>query len=283
MFSKHLLSLAAAALVIPAAFAQTSQTSQAKLPDATQVSHSSETKTLPIWVGPMRRAPNGRVRDGAVDSTNWSGYAVTGTGFTVAKGSWIVPTGTCSKSPNSLAFFWVGIDGYSSSTVEQAGTATLCNKTTVSYWAWYEFYPASSVEITSLPVKPGDKISSQITYKNSEFTLEITDETTGKSFSITQAVSGAERNSAEWIAEAPTVDTGIVNLSDFTKVEFGDDYTDIKGTNSAEDSTVNGDINAFGANVEKITQIDFLNYVEATPSALSTDGTSFTSTWDEYN
>ena len=126
-------------------------------------------------------------------------------------------------------------------------------------------------------------MSAQISYKNSEFTIEITDETTGKSFSITKAVSGADRSSAEWIAEAPTVVTGIVNLADFTKVSFGDDYTGITGTNDATDSAHSGPISAFGSSVLKVTQIDWLNYTEATPSALSSDGTSFTSTWVESN
>ena len=30
--------------------------------------------------------------DGTVESLNWSGYAVTGSSFTVAKGSWVVPS-----------------------------------------------------------------------------------------------------------------------------------------------------------------------------------------------
>ena len=34
------------------------------------------------------------------DSTNWSGYAVTGSSFTSAKASWTVPSVNCSKTPN---------------------------------------------------------------------------------------------------------------------------------------------------------------------------------------
>jgi hypothetical protein len=286
---KHFSILAAAALAIPTVFAQTSSSN---LPDANSPSHSPEISAEavqdasalpPIWHGPALHAPGGRVSDGTANSYNWDGYVVTGTDFTSAKASWIVPASTCSKSPNAYASIWVGIDGWSDGTVEQTGTINFCNRTTASYYAWYEFYPAATVVISTVPVKPGDKMSAQISYKGSDFTLEITDETTGKTFSITKAVSGADRSSAEWIAEAPTVVTGIANLADFTKVEFGDDYTDIKGTNAATDTAHTGAISAFGTSVLKVTQIDFLGYTESVPSALTTDGTSFTSTWVEYN
>jgi Peptidase A4 family len=276
--------LVVVALAMTAVFAQTSP----KLTNAASVSNPPEsssemTAKPPFWGGPALHAPGGRVSDGTANSYNWDGYVVTGTDFTSAKGSWIVPTGTCTKSPNAYASIWLGIDGWSDGTVEQTGTIVFCNKTTASYYAWYEFYPAATVVISTVPVKPGDKMSAQISYKNSEFTLEISDETTGKAFSVTKAVSGADRTSAEWIAEAPSVVTGITNLADFTKVEFGDDYTDIKGTNDATDSTHTGPISAFGTSVLKVTQVDFLDYTESAPSALSTDGTSFTSTWVEYN
>jgi hypothetical protein len=288
-FSKHFSVIAILVLAVPSMFAQgaSSKSPEVKLAAGlpeNPVAASQEKGSLPpIWFGPALHAPGGRVSDGTANSYNWAGYTVTGTDFTMAKGSWIVPTATCSKSPNSFASIWVGIDGWTSTTVEQAGTIAFCNKTTVSYYAWYEFYPAGTVEITTVPVKPGDKITSEISYKGSDFTIQITDETTGKTFSITQAVSGAARSSAEWITEAPGVVTGITNLADFTKVEFGDDYTDIKGTNEATDSAHSGAISAFGTSVLKVTEVDFLGYTEDTPSPLSTDGTSFATTWVEYN
>jgi hypothetical protein len=275
-------------LAFPPAFAQVSV---ANLPNAAPMGNSEASQeTFPDSVtmpphrfGPALHAPGGRVTAGTANSYNWDGYVVTGTDFTSAKGSWIVPASTCSKSPNAYASIWLGIDGWSDGTVEQTGTTNFCNKTTASYYTWYEFYPAATVVISTIPVKPGDKMSAEITYKNSEFTLEITDETTGKTFSVTKAVSGADRSSAEWITEAPSVVTGITNLADFTKVEFGDDYTGIAGTNEATDSAHSGTIKAFGTSIVKVTQIDFLNYTESAPSGVSSDGTSFTSTWIEYN
>src|SRR5579862_8077912 len=48
-------------------------------------------------------------------STNWSGYAATTGRYTSVTASWTQPTGTCSTG-NQYAAFWVGLDGYSSST-----------------------------------------------------------------------------------------------------------------------------------------------------------------------
>jgi Peptidase A4 family len=231
-----------------------------------------------LHVGPMRRAQGVPATAGTDESYNWSGYAVTGTDFTEAKGSWTVPTITCTKSPNAWAVFWVGIDGYSNSTVEQTGTGVWCDRSTPVYFAWYEFYPAASITISTITITPGDKISASITYTGSKFTAKIEDVTTAKTFSISKAVSGAQRASAEWIAEAPETVTGIVNLADFTKANFG-----VAGPNSATDSTVTGVINDFGSNVEAITQVDDTNFKEANPSVLGTNGSSFSSIWIEYN
>jgi len=221
--------------------------------------------------------------DGTVESTNWSGYAVTGSSFTVAKGSWTVPAVNCSKTPNTYAAFWVGIDGYNSDSVEQTGTLAECVGTSATYYAWYEFYPNPSYEITSVPVSPGNQISASVTYSGSEFTTTITNETTGKSYSKTARVRGAARSSAEWIAEAPccTNSGGILPLADFGTADFGEDYTDVSGTNEATDSSTSGVISAFGSDVQDIIMINgSTDADEAVPSGLSSDGTSFTVAWD---
>jgi hypothetical protein len=218
------------------------------------------------------------------DSTNWSGYAVEGSSFTKALGSWTVPTVNCSKTPNTYSSFWVGIDGWTSTTVEQTGTDSDCDGSTPSYYAWYEFYPAASILISSVPVSPGNHISASVTYTSgTSFTITLTNESTGKSYSKTGSVSGAKRTSAEWIAEAPccTRRGGILPLADFGTVDLGEDYTGVSSTNDATDSTVSGAIGAFGSNVfESIMINGSTGADEAVPSGLSSDGTSFTVTWD---
>jgi hypothetical protein len=252
---------------------------------ATNPAPSTE-KIAPRQHAPRKVYPNvpPRVIDNVTvsDSTNWSGYAVTGSSFTKAEGSWTVPSVNCSKTPNTYSSFWVGIDGWTSSTVEQTGTDSDCNGSSPSYYAWYEFYPKGSVNISSVSVAPGDQMSASVTYSGSQFTITIKNETTGQSYSKSSKVNSAKRTSAEWIAEAPccTRGGGILPLSDFGTVDFGQDYTGISDTNDATDSTVSGSINSFGAAVNESIMVSTKGVDEAVPSSLSSDGSSFTVTWD---
>jgi hypothetical protein len=93
------------------------------------------------WHGPAKDLVDHR--DGTATSSNWSGYLLTGSGFTRAEGSWTVPAVTCtSGAKDQYSLFWVGLDGYvGSSTIEQTGTASNCSGTTPQYYAWYQFFP----------------------------------------------------------------------------------------------------------------------------------------------
>src|SRR5215469_7974977 len=62
-----------------------------------------------------------RIRsDGTASSTNWSGYAVTGSNgaYSDVQGSWVEPSATCGRRQTAYSSFWVGLDGYSSNSVE---------------------------------------------------------------------------------------------------------------------------------------------------------------------
>jgi hypothetical protein len=261
-------------------------------PAMAQESTGSDSPSTTETVSPRQHAPRrvaGLRPDRVVgnvtisDSTNWSGYAVTGSGFTSAKGSWTVPSVNCAKTPNTYASFWVGIDGWTSSTVEQTGTDSDCNGSSPSYYAWYEFYPKGSVNISSVTVAPGDQMSAAVTYSGSEFTITITNQTTGKTYSKSSRVNSAKRTSAEWIAEAPccTRGGGILPLADFGTVYLGADYTGISGNNDATDSSVSGPINNFGTAVnESIMTNGTTGADEAVPSSLTSDGSSFSVVWD---
>jgi Peptidase A4 family len=112
------------------------------------------------------------IRYGASSSLNWAGYAVTGAAGSVSdvKGSWIVPSVTCSPSQNAYSAFWTGIDGYSSSTVEQTGTDSDCQSGSATYYAWFEFYPNPSFLVSGFTVTPGDQISAEVSYSGGMFT-----------------------------------------------------------------------------------------------------------------
>jgi len=250
------------------------------LPAFAQVSSAPPSSDATEKIAPRQHRPiKDRVEHGNGTSTsnNWSGYAVLGSSFTSAKASWTVPRATCS-SGDQYAAFWVGLDGYTSTTVEQTGTDSDCVGRNPSYYAWYEFYPNPSFVIGSLTIKPGDQMSASVVYSGGQFTITIKDVTTGKSYTKSSTVSGAARSSAEWIAEAPSTFSGVLPLADFGTVLFGEDSTGIGGTNYATDSSTSGPIGSF-SNIEEITMESLRRAKEAVPSALSSDGTSFSVTW----
>ena len=242
---------------------------------------------LPILLSTLAAIPtasafNAKISQGSFTSTNWSGYAVTGAAGSVtdAKGSWKVPSivGTC-PSTNQFSSFWVGIDGFSSGTVEQTGTDSDCQNGVPTYYAWFEFFPHPLSIISSITVSPGDVISAEAHFNGRSFTVTITDTTTAQSFSTSAKVSRAQRSSAEWIAEAPSSSGGVLPLANFGTVSFGIDNTGVTSTNFATVNGVTGSIGSFGSSVQTITMVSNAGATKAQPSALSSDGTSFTVQW----
>ncbi len=158
-------------------------------------------------------------------STNWSGYAVTGANgaFTSVSASWTEPTANCSgnrRRTHQYSSFWAGLDGYNSNSVEQTGTDADCNGTTPSYYGWYEMYPAYPVNFSN-PVRPGDAMSASVTFSGTDtYTLVLKDSTQNWTRTITQNQAGLARSSAEVITEAPSSSSGVLPLADFGTVTY---------------------------------------------------------------
>jgi hypothetical protein len=177
-----------------------------------------------------------------VNSTNWSGYAAetnlsspAANAVTMVSGSWKVPTVT--GKTNAYSSVWVGMDGYSSSSVEQLGTEQDTSKTGATrYYAWWEMYPHPLVRISGMTISPGDSMSASVTYSGGAFTLRMTDNTTGQSFSTTQSAT-AQRSSAEWIVEAPSSISGVLPLANFGTATFAKAQATINGVSGAIDNT----------------------------------------------
>jgi hypothetical protein len=206
------------------------------------------------------------------ESSNWSGYADTNGTFTKVSASWTQPTGTCSRGDQYSAF-WVGIDGYSSDTVEQTGSEVDCIGRTAQYYAWYEMYPGPS-ENYSNTVEPGDHFNASVTYDGGEnFTLTISDTTQGWTESTEQSLGETpDLSSAEVITEAPccTDSGGILNLTDF-------------GTVSYTSATANGEaIGTSSLDPEQIYIADSEGRAEDSTSSL-TSGEDFSNTWIRDN
>ena len=150
----------------------------------------------------------------------WGGYADTGETYTSVSGSWTVPTLNCAATKNSSVSPWIGIDGWSSQTVEQIGFDQDCTKGVAGYFPWVEMYPANSIYFTET-VNAGDHITAAVSASGTSWTLTESDTTQG--WTKTYHKSGNDqKSSAEAILEdlgsniPPVADFGAVNFTNIT-------------------------------------------------------------------
>ena len=209
-------------------------------------------------------------------SYNWSGYAddnTTGKTYSKVSGKWAEPAITCGQE-DQIAVFWVGIDGWNSSTVEQGGTLAQCYQGTAHYYTWWEMYPTNNIQLKGSTVKPADKIAASVVKTGTSYVIKVTDSTTtGNTFSTTQTCAAGltcADASAEWIAEAPGGIRGEYPLPNFKTWSLT--------SASVTSGTTTGKISSFPD--DAITMIDSSQtYPLASPGALNATGNGFKVTW----
>jgi hypothetical protein len=209
-------------------------------------------------------------------STNWSGYAddnTSGNTYSKITGKWTEPAVTCT-STTAIAVFWVGIDGFSSSTVEQDGTLAECSGGSAFYFTWWEMFPSNNIQVVGSTVAPGDKIAASVVKTGTKYALKVTDSTnTANSFTTTQTCAAATcvDSSAEWIAEAPSGSAGLFPLPNFKTWRL---------TNATVKSGATlGKISSFPD--DEITMVNSSSQVKAQPGPLNATGNAFTVTWKQ--
>ena len=202
---------------------------------------------------PMKpyRNPDGsflRGLRGEATSANWSGYAVTtGAPYTSASATWQVPNvsydGGNTPYGGEYVFNWVGIGGYSDSTLIQLGNESVVSTAgATSFYVWYELYPAVSQPI-SQTVRPGDIITASLECTAAcspssvqTWQLTISDQTVGwtwtQSFQYQSSMA-----SAEWITEPP-YSNGILPLADYVQATY--DPVEANGANPNLSLSANG-------------------------------------------
>jgi hypothetical protein len=199
-------------------------------------------------------------------------------------GSWSDPSGMSGSGSDS--------GSGSSTSLEQTGTEADCNANgSPTYSAWYELVPSAPVKV-DMAVHPGDHITSKVTVDGGNVTIQLSDATTGGSFEKTLQVSDADVSSAEWIAEAPsTCSQGVsgctpLSLADFGTAQFsGATATTTDGhTGTISDSAwqtaavqLSPSASDQGFGDAQFTSLD--SSAGATPSSLSSDGSSFSVAW----
>ncbi len=203
-----------------------------------------------------------------VESNTWAGYANTGSDFTKVTGSWTEPDVTCpAGSSTAFVAFWVGLDGFSSDTVEQAGTLLECYDGVAYQYSWWEMYPTNDVQVVGESVAAGDSISDSVVRSGDSYTLKVTDSThTANSFTTTQTCSGCANSSAEWVLEGPSGGP----LADFGTWTLGDATATAGGTSGVICSTT----------CYEITMVDSEGHVMAQPTSLDGPASGFSVFWE---
>lgn len=214
-------------------------------------------------------SPRPRAQGNPNTSQNWSGYAASGGTYTAVSGTWTVPQFSPSSAAGADAA-WVGIGGTTSRDLIQAGTQqTVSGSGATHYEAWVEMLPQASHPVP-LTVNPGDSVTVSITQQGSpdQWLIALTNNTTGQTFQVNEQYTSS-MSSAEWIEEAPSALRGRqIPLDDFGTIAFSD------GSAVKDGQTVS----IAGAGAQAITMVGRGGQTLATPSALGSDGSSFSVT-----
>lgn len=164
-------------------------------------------------------------------SSNWSGAAVFAPAnkpYRFVGGQWTVPSPNAPADGSYYASEWVGIDGWNSSDVLQAGTETQITKiwfiTATQVYTWWEWFPAGEVKISNLPVSPGDVMYCLICADSTTHaTVSFSNQSTGVGTRFDIAApsrTALTGNVAEWIVERPTVNGSVASLTDYAACYF---------------------------------------------------------------
>lgn len=205
----------------------------------------------------------------SVKSNNWAGYVDRGRTFSIVRTTWKQPKVTCT-SADAIAALWVGLDGYTSGTVEQDGTLAYCHNGQPTYYTWWEMYPHNTVQLMHASVRPGDKVTSSVVRKGTSYTLKVVDHTRpGNSFTRHTVCAVCKDSSAEWIVERPSGPSGLYPLARFGHVAF---FGAKVGAGS-----VRGSISRFAH--DSLTMVNGDGATLASVSVLKKGGKIFSATW----
>lgn len=164
----------------------------------------------------------------ATTDSNWAGATLVSTGYTAISGTVTVPKVSVpaggSASTAYYASAWVGLDGDTcTSAILQTGVDFGIQNGKPTFEAWYEWYPAVSVDFPAMKLAEGDQIKMSINALSKTSGSAILENlTTGQTVSHNftgQAHALCEEN-AEWIVEDFESGGGLVPFADFGTVTF---------------------------------------------------------------
>ncbi|KAI2789391.1 Aspergillopepsin-2 [Penicillium oxalicum] len=166
-------------------------------------------------------------------SSNWAGAVLIGSGYTSVTAEFTVPTpkapSKASSNTQYCASAWVGIDGDTcGSAILQTGVDFCVQGGSVSYDAWYEWYPDYAYNFNSISISAGDVIKVTVD-ASSTTTGTATIQNLSNGQSVTHTFNGGvdgdlcEYN-AEWIVEDFESGSSLVPFANFGTVKFTNAY-----------------------------------------------------------
>jgi hypothetical protein len=217
-----------------------------------------------------RQPSQPRVPSGQNTSQNWSGYSASGGVFTSVNATWTVPQ-FAPDSPAGADAAWVGIGGVNTRDLIQAGTQqTVSGSGSTQYQAWVETLPQASHPVP-LTIHPGDSVTisiSQVPQTQDRWLVSFKNNTTVQTYQVTETYTSS-MSSADWIQEAPSAARGRqIPLDSFGSIDFSQ-------ASAVKDGKT---VTLAAAGGQAITMIGRGGQALAKPSALGSDGASFTVT-----
>jgi hypothetical protein len=173
---------------------------------------------------------------------------------------------------------WVGIDGWGSPDVLQAGTeadAYLSGSTKATFYAaWIEWYPFNESRISNFSVAPGNEMFVEVW--NTSATVGnayLVNFTTQQAVSFTfSAPSGTKLvgNSAEWVVERPGISGGLAPLTNYVACPFDACYAFGSVNGGTYNRAYYPGINLAGTTVYAASMLDNAGKVISVPSLVGT-------------
>ncbi|MCL6453771.1 MAG: hypothetical protein K6T78_09210 [Alicyclobacillus sp.] len=210
---------------------------------------------------------------GTQPSQNWAGYIDTpapgATPYRSVSATWTVPK-TTGRS-GSVAAQWIGLGGVTSEDLLQTGTMEQISNGQATAEVFWEELPNTAQPLLTVPI--GSTVTASIEQgSGATWTIDVTvrtpsGQTLTKNVPVTLGKAYAEGigTSAEWVSEDPSnADERLYPLADAGTVVFT--RADVNGQAlSAPDNRIT-----------PVAMVDGLGHVVIAPSALGTDGASFT-------
>jgi hypothetical protein len=201
------------------------------------VSRSSTLMPAGVVARPDISHPQLPISASTANSGNWNGYQLRGTDgdYISVVGEWQVPSVSSWFGVSSYSALWVGLDGWGTNDLVQAGTEqNAFNEvfyTFTSYFAFSELWPNQPYEsqLTGLPVSPGEKVWTDVWVGDDNGNADpngayqwvyMLNENTNQMVDFTTPLNGLSfgGSEAEWIMERPWVGGEPSSLANYGEV-----------------------------------------------------------------